>query len=116
MEKYGMKIKVNSLIPFKGYKALTILKWIFVRPDSIMWQRDYTHEAIHNRQQREITLVLFLLIYVLEYIIKLLCTFNHRRAYRSISFEQEAYANEGNIAWPDSRIRYNWKRYIFTLS
>lgn len=31
IEKYNMKEVVNSLIPFDGYQALTIIKWIFIK-------------------------------------------------------------------------------------
>jgi hypothetical protein len=116
IEKYNMEEVVNSLIPFDGYQALTIIKWIFIKRGTKLRQKTYTHEAIHYEQWKECLILLFLPIYVLEYVIKLLCTFNHDKAYRSISFEQEAYKFENYITYPEERKAYYWVRYIFKLA
>ena len=115
MEKYGMVEVVNDIIPFKGYKALTILKWIFTRKKSALDQSTYTHETIHYMQQKETFLLGFLLLYSIEYLVKLLCTFNHNRAYKSISFEQEAYKFMGFKNYPNERDSYYWVKYVFLL-
>lgn len=116
MDKYGMKELVNNFIPFKGCNAMTILKWIFVRKNKVLKQSTYTHEVIHSIQQKETLLLGFLLFYVIEYIIKLpICDFNHDRAYRSISFEQEAYHFMGFKDYPYERDSYYWIKYVFSV-
>lgn len=42
-----MKIIENNYIPFKGYKAMTILFWIFTRKGVKLSDVDITHETIH---------------------------------------------------------------------
>ena len=63
-----------------------------------------------------IAIGLFFEIYIIEWLIKLLvCRFNFSKAYKSISFEQEAYYNQGKIEYPDSREYFKWIEYIFSL-
>lgn len=107
-----MKIVENNILPFKGYKAMTILKWIFVRKGVKLDERTINHETIHFKQEIELGFIFFYIWYIIEYLIKLLCTFDQKRAYRSISFEQEAYERQDNINWPTCRPRYYWTKFI----
>jgi hypothetical protein len=62
-------------------------------------------------------LVGFLIIYCLEWVIKLpFCRFNADRAYRSISFEQEAYEHQEEIYYNDVRRHFAWTKYLFTIN
>ena len=103
--------------PFKGYIALTLCPWVFIREDL---KHKYTdtvdrHETTHAFQQLETLWVFFFLIYGLEYLIKLLITFSHKRAYKSISFEQEAYDHEDETYYNDVRKDFAWVKYIFKI-
>lgn len=109
-----MKLIINNIIPFKGYKAMTIYPFIFARKE--LSPIDYNHEYIHGEQQKEMFLIFFLTLYRLEYVIKFLITFNINKAYKSISFEQEAYKFEGDNDYLNRRKRYNWIKYIFKLN
>jgi hypothetical protein len=56
--------------------------------------------------------------YFIEWLIKLIIsafTLGKVKAYRSISFEQEAYQNEKDFKYRDSRKRFNWLKYIFKI-
>jgi hypothetical protein len=44
-----MKIVRNSIIPFKGYKAMCVWPFIFVRKDCSFNEIDLNHENIHGR-------------------------------------------------------------------
>ena len=103
----------NNLIPFRGYKAITIWPFIFVRKNA--WYSNDTdrHERIHGRQQLEMLLLPFYLWYGVEYIIRLAIMRDHDRAYRSISFEQEAYSHERDAGYLQHRRWYAWLRYLF---
>lgn len=107
----------NNIIPFKGYLALTIFPWVFIRKNAKQRFTDKVerHETTHAYQQMETIWIFFFLIYGLEYLVKLLITFSHKKAYRSISFEQEAYANQGKINYNNERKHYAWVKYIFKL-
>lgn len=109
-----MKLVINNIIPFKGYKAITIYPFIFARHS--ISDTTLNHESIHGEQQKETLLIFFLLIYGIEYIIKLAITRKHNRAYKSISFEREAYRFEHDSHYISERKRYSWIKYIFKLS
>ena len=137
-----MKLKriYSSIIPFKGYIALTVAPFVFIRKDK---KQKYTpttnrHETIHAQQQVETTIFgvflslmflclgsgwwsfilsgLYIEIYLLEWLIKLvLCGFNTDKAYKSISFEQEAYYNQGKVDYLILRNDFEWVGYIFSF-
>ena len=108
-----MKVIINKLIPFKGYKSITFYPFIFTRKK--LSDVDYNHESIHAEQQKELLFILFFILYILEYIIKLIITFDNDKAYESISFEQEAYSFQKDKDYLNKRKRYNWINYIFKL-
>ena len=115
-----MKLKrvVNGIIPPKGYIALTIWPWVIIRKENAS---KYTptanrHEITHAYQQLECLWVLFFIWYIMEWFIKIpICYFACKDAYRSISFEQEAYANQGKVDYNKNRKHYAWMKYIFKL-
>ena len=74
-------------------------------------ERIINHESIHIKQQEELLIIPFYVLYILEWFIKLF--FYGSGAYRNISFEREAYANEKNYKYLESRKRYNWIKLIF---
>lgn len=49
------------------------------------------HEKIHLKQQVELLVVPFYLIYLLEFVVHFIKTKDVQQAYMSISFEREAY-------------------------
>lgn len=110
-----MVVVYNKLLPFRGYKAMTLWPFIFVRKGMVMTDADLNHEQIHGKQQKELILVLFYLWYVVEYVIKLIVTGSHKKAYRGISFEQEAYRFEGDLDYKRRRMRYYWMRFVLTV-
>lgn len=108
-----MKVIINNIIPFKGYDATTLFPFIFARRE--LSNVTYNHECIHAEQQKELLIIFFLFLYIIEYFVKLIITFNHSRAYESISFEQEAYKFEKDNLYRYNRKHYNWIKYIFKL-
>lgn len=86
-------------MPFKGFKAITLWPFIFARKK--LNEVDLNHENIHGRQQLELLIIPFYIIYLIEWIFK---------GYREISFEKEAYSNEQNLEYLKSRKHYSmWK-------
>ena len=53
-----MKVRLvfNDIIPFKGFKAITIWPWVFVRYDAMSrWTLDdERHETTHLNQQLDV--------------------------------------------------------------
>lgn len=120
-----MKIIINSIIPPKGYKAVTILNMVFVRRGCTMTAKDLRHEEIHWEQEKELLIVGFYLLYVLMFAATFLfCLFTGHRvrgshgtfglwhsAYRMNPFEQEAYWNEDDEEYLKNRVRFAWGNY-----
>ena len=112
-----LKRVYSNIIPFPGYTAMTVCPWVFIRKKTKERYTEKTdrHETTHGLQQLETLWVLFFIIYLVEYLIKLLITFSHKRAYKSISFEQEAYNFEWELDYNDRRKHYAWTKYIFKV-
>lgn len=104
-----MKIIYNNIIPFKGFAAINLFGILFVRKGVTVDEEMINHEAIHTEQMKEMLYVFFYLWYVIEWIIRL---FMKGNAYRNISFEREAYDNESNLDYLNTRKRYSWFSYL----
>lgn len=110
----------NNIIPFKGYIAMNIFGIIFARKKlkskpALQQCITINHEQIHTKQYLETLFILFLIWYVIEYVVKLCITRSTNRAYKSISFEQEAYRNETNLNYLYQRKHYKWLVYVCKL-
>lgn len=103
----------NNIIPFKGYKAMTLWPFIFVRKNCTLTDIDINHERIHGRQQVEMLIIFFRLWYLFEWVIRCISSiFNGQRPYYDISFEREAYANENNLDYLSSRPFWAFLKYL----
>jgi len=133
------RIIYNNIIPFKGYLAMCVFPFIFVRKDARnLTVKDINHEKIHGVQQIETHIVALILavllaavglfswwwvlvsplvyfaLYGLEYIVRWICYgFDTREAYRNISFEQEAYLNENDLTYIKNRHLFASWKYLF---
>jgi hypothetical protein len=100
------------LIP-KGFRGLTFYPFVFLADkDDRLNEVFINHEKIHFRQQLELLIVPFYLWYFIEYLIRLLQFRNRKKAYYSISFEKEAYANEKDLEYLKSRSFWRFLRYF----
>ena len=107
-----MKIIRNNLIPPKGFIAINLFGVLFVRGNKPLSQQTVVHEQIHTKQMQEMLYVFFFLWYVLEWLIRLLVIRNPHKAYRAISFEQEARVYQQYPAYPYNRPHYSWTKYL----
>ena len=129
-----MKKVVNSIIPFKGFDFLTIFPFVFIRKEKAHLFNNVAenHENIHEEQQIEMTIIgvilslvvylftisywSFLLVlfyfwwYIIEWLLRSL--FGTGNAYRNISFEREAYANEKDLEYTYYRVPFSWLGYM----
>lgn len=96
-------IVTKYLIP-KGYRGLTAFPFVFVKyrgdKENLVF---INHEKIHLRQQLELLVLPFFIWYFIEYLVRLIQYKNADLAYRNISFEREAYANELNFDYLKKR-------------
>lgn len=109
-----MKIIKTKNFPPGTYKCINLFGVLFTKSDRLT-ERDINHERIHTDQMEEMLYIGFYLWYSIEFLIKLLITFNWKRACYSISFEQEAYENERNLEYLNQRKHGAWLKKVFKL-
>ena len=91
-------VRKNRFLVPKGYRAITLYPFIFVRNASDKYDKVLiNHERIHLRQQVETLILLFVIWYFLDFLFKYLRYRNWDKAYRNIIFEREAYNNQSNL-------------------
>ncbi len=105
-------IVAKYLIP-KGYRGLTLFPFVFVKHSLDKGNLVFVnHERIHLRQQLELLVIPFLIWYFLEFLVRLVYYKNLDQAYRNISFEREAYANEKVLDYISKRSFWGFLEYI----
>ena len=70
------------------------------------------HERIHLRQQLELLVLPFFVIYGLDYVVKLIRYRDKNLAYRNVVFEREAYENENDLDYLKSRSFWRFLKYV----
>lgn len=70
------------------------------------------HEKIHLKQQLELLIIPFYILYLLNYLINLFKYKNHYLAYFNISFEREAYHFENDLTYLSKRKSFSWIRFL----
>lgn len=129
------KVIFNDTIPFKGFMAMCVWPFIFVRNAAASHYNTVAnnHEHIHAEQQKELLMVgvvlaaigfpfiglwailfvpIFFWWYGIEWIYRLIQYRNQNQAYRNISFEREAYANESDLGYLSTRRKFSWIKYL----
>ena len=108
-----MKVVKNRFIPPRGFAYVNLFGVLFTRRDSSISDKTLYHEMIHTEQMKEMLYIFFYLWYLIEWLIRLIILRDSHKAYRAISFEQEAYANQENLTYLEGRKRYRWLSYLF---
>lgn len=105
-----MIIKVGWLP--KNILGITIFPFIFCNRNLDIDDILINHERIHIRQQLELLVIPFYIMYGLEYIYNIFKFGNNYTAYKNISFEKEAFDNETNMNFLKKRPVWNFRKYI----
>lgn len=114
--KYSDKF-LNSISWFMKIGGITLWPFVVLREkhNANKWAREraariINHESIHIKQQEELLIIPFYVLYITEWFIKLF--FYGKQAYYNISFEREAYDNDDNLEYLSSRKNYRWIKRI----
>ena len=100
------------LIP-KGYAGLTVFPFIILKSKYYLNnETTINHEKIHIRQQIELLVLPFYIIYFMNLFWNILKYKNFQKAYQNIIFEREAYANEKNLEYLKSRSFWSFIKYL----
>jgi hypothetical protein len=100
------------LIP-KGFRGFTFFPFVFLsdkkdKSHAVLMN----HERIHYKQQIELGILFFFLWYIVEFCINWFKLRDKQQAYHAISFEQEAYENETDLAYLKNRKGYAFVKYL----
>lgn len=102
----------KHIIP-KGFAGMTLYPFIFLKREDLKGNSVLiNHEKIHLKQQRELLIVFFYVLYFLEWFIRLLMYRKTSLAYKNLSFEREAYQNEHNLDYISTRKRWAFLNYL----
>jgi hypothetical protein len=108
-----MIVLVNRYLLRKNFLGITLWPFIILKKKELRLDTVFiNHEKIHLRQQIELLILVFYLWYIIEYLIRLLQYRSRRPAYRNISFEREAYANEKDLDYLKKRSFWNFLKYL----
>lgn len=106
-------IVCQRLLKNMKISGITLFPFIFVqRKEDSKNKILINHETIHIRQQLELLIVPFYIWYLSEYYLKYLKYRNPQLAYRNISFEREAYANDQNLDYLKKRKFWSFIYYL----
>lgn len=104
-------IVAKKIVP-KGYAAIALFPFVIVANEKYRENKELlNHEGIHLRQQAELLVVFFYIWYGIEFLIRKNEYRDRSTAYRNISFEREAYANESNLNYLITRPFWNFRKY-----
>jgi hypothetical protein len=108
-----MFIVVGPCFVPKRVNGITL--WPFIIVKKVAQKQNkilLNHERIHLRQQLELLIIPFYLWYGFEFLIRYAKLKNWDKAYRAISFEREAYANEANFNYLENRSLWSFLGYF----
>lgn len=97
----------------KDYVGLTL--WPFIILKEIRLKKDtvlINHERIHLKQQLEMLILPFYMVYLMEWLLRTLRYRDSYKAYQNISFEREAYQNEDNLDYINQRNPFSFIKYL----
>lgn len=107
-----IRTRLVSFLTFRFAAGITLFPFVLIAPHVPLSRRLLIHERIHLRQQAELLVIPFYLLYLLEYLVRRLQTKTHYQAYRHISFEREAYENDKNPFYLEQRRTWSWLNYL----
>jgi len=87
----------------ENVRALAFWPFIFVSSKTTIDPVLINHERIHLRQQIEMLLIPFYIMYLIEF---------YAKGYYNVSFEREAYQNENNLLYLKKRRFFHFIKYI----
>lgn len=108
-----MKVIVNKFLTPRGFRGVTFFPFVIIaNGDDALNKPFMNHEKIHWRQQLELLIVPFYVWYFLEFMVRLVHFKDRKKAYRTLSFEREAYENEKDLNYLQLRSFWSFLKYI----
>ena len=111
MPMKGKPIIVRCPWMRKGY-CMNLFGTLWARDTSWIDRNVINHERIHTAQMRELLFIPFYVIYVLEWLVRLVLYRDSHKAYLNISFEREAYRHGHDMKYLTRRRHYAFLHYM----
>ena len=89
--------------------AIALWPFVFIRDEGN--EVTINHEKIHLRQQVELLVVGFYILYGFYWLKSFVKNRDKAQAYYDIPFEKEAYTMQKDMTYLDSRPRYSWLNF-----
>lgn len=106
-------ILISKYLVPKGYTGITLFPFVFLKNKALKTNTVLiNHEKIHLRQQLELLVIPFYIFYGIEFIVRCIQYKKWYTAYINISFEREAYVNQGNINYLKTRSIWRFTHYF----
>lgn len=84
-------ILISKYLVPKGYIGLTVFPFVFLKSKHLKMDKGLiNHEKIHLKQQLELLIIPFYIVYMIEFLLRLFQYKKWAKAYRNILFEGEA--------------------------
>lgn len=108
-----MLLVVNKYLLRNRFVGITFWPFIVMKHKGLKTDPVFiNHERIHLRQQLEMLILPFFVWYGFEYLARLIQYKNWYVAYRNISFEREAYANEEDLTYLKGKKLWSFMRFL----
>ncbi|QNL47712.1 hypothetical protein H8S90_12835 [Olivibacter sp. SDN3] len=109
-------MKVYYIIPSRS-KIQAMALWPVVLANKSIKNKQLSdrillHEKIHHRQQIEMLVLPFYIWYVMEWLFKWAIYKKRHQAYKALSFEREAYSNDSQPNYLETRKTWNFIRFL----
>ncbi len=106
-------ILIIPKIKYLDISGITLFPFIILRDKHLKQdKRILNHERIHIRQQVELLVLPFYVLYLIEFAIGLIKYKNKSNAYMNISFEREAYRHDLDLNYLKDRKWWAWRNFI----
>lgn len=93
--------------------GLSLWPFIFLKNGSLKQDNVLiNHEKIHLRQQKELLILPFYILYLIEWLLRTVWYLDSYRAYQNISFEREAYLHENELEYLSKRKSFSFIKYL----
>ncbi len=102
---------------YRNYVGLSLWPFIILKDTALKNDQVLiNHERIHLKQQAELLIIPFYLLYLAEWMIRSVLYMDFYKAYQNISFEREAYQNEKDLNYTSRRPVFAFLKYFSNRS
>ena len=107
-----IKTSLVKILSFGFANGICVYPFVLIGKEIELTEQLLNHEKIHLKQQLEMLIIPFYLLYFLEFLIRILQYRNFEKAYRNISFEREAYFYETHTEYLNHRKWFAWTNFL----